>query len=127
MLVLSAVKLATMMNISQAAIGLTVVAVGTSLPELATTIVASLKKQGELALGNVIGSNTFNIFGVLGFTAAVHPLRSGDISWVDLGFMAVLALGIGAMLLHRLFINRIHGAILVFIFIIYTTWRLTVG
>lgn len=125
LLVVSAVELATMLNISEAAIGLTVVAVGTSLPELATTIVASLKKQGDIALGNVIGSNTFNIFGVLGFTAAIQPLKSEAISWVDLGLMAALAVAIGALLLHRLYINRMHGGILVLVFIVYTVWRLT--
>jgi cation:H+ antiporter len=125
LLVVSAVELATMLHISQAAIGLTVVAVGTSLPELATTIVASLKGQGDIALGNVVGSNSFNIFGVLGLTAILHPLESGEISWLDLGLMAGLAFFIGALLLHRLFLNRFHGAILVTTFIIYTAWRLT--
>jgi cation:H+ antiporter len=125
LLVVSAVELATLLHISQAAIGLTVVAVGTSLPELATTIVASLKGQGDIALGNVVGSNSFNIFGVLGLTAILHPLESGEISWLDLGLMAGLAFFIGALLLHRLFLNRFHGAILVTTFIIYTAWRLT--
>ncbi len=125
LLVVSAVALATMFEVTQAAIGLTVVAVGTSLPELATTIVASLKRQGDIALGNVLGSNCFNIFGVLGLTALVHPLESGEISWIDLGLMAGLALFIGALLLHRLFLNRIHGVILLSIFTVYSVWRLT--
>ncbi len=124
LLVVSAVALATAMNVSQAAIGLTVVAVGTSLPEFATTVVAGIKNEGDIAIGNVIGSNTFNILGVLGLTAIVRPLEWGDINWLDLGLMSGLAVVLGALLLHRLFINRTHGVILLVIFISYTAWRL---
>lgn len=124
LLVIAAVELATMMHVSQAAIGLTVVAVGTSLPELATTIVASLKRQGDIALGNVLGSNCFNIFGVLGLTAVIHPLQSAAISLIDLGLMAGLAVFLGVMLMHRLYIGRVHGVLLVAVFVVYTTWRL---
>jgi len=123
-LVISAVKLATMLHVSQAAIGLTVVAVGTSLPELATTIVASLKRHGDLALGNVLGSNCFNIFGVLGLTATIHPLQSGAISWVDLGLMAGLAVFLGALLIRRRLLNRAQGVFLVSVFVAYTIWTL---
>ncbi|HKJ18709.1 MAG TPA: calcium/sodium antiporter [Xanthomonadales bacterium] len=123
-LVISAVKLATMLHVSQAAIGLTVVAVGTSLPELATTIVASLKRHGDLALGNVLGSNCFNIFGVLGLTATIHPLQSGAISWVDLGLMAGLAVFLGAILFRRRLLNRAQGVFLVSVFVAYTIWTL---
>lgn len=124
LLVVSAVELATRLNISQAAIGLTVVAVGTSLPELATSIMASIRREGDIAIGNVIGSNTFNILGVVGITAVVHPLESGGISWVDLTLMGGLAVLLGALLLRRLYLNRLHGAVFLAIFIAYISWRL---
>jgi cation:H+ antiporter len=119
----SAMELAGLLGISELVIGLTVVAVGTSLPELATTIVASIRRQGDIAIGNVIGSNTFNIFGVLGLTAVVHPLDSGAVGWVDLGLMAGLACLLGALLLRRLFLTRAHGLMLLTVFAAYTVWR----
>lgn len=124
LLVGAAVELATQMNVSQAAIGLTVVAVGTSLPELATSVVASIKRQGDIAIGNVVGSNTFNILGVLGVTAAVHPLESGEIGWLDFGLMAGLAFLLGALLWRRLFLTRLHGVLLLLVFVVYTVWTL---
>lgn len=69
-----AVKIATLMGISQSAIGLTIVAIGTSLPELAATVVASLKKQADMAIGGIIGSNIFNIFWILGVSSIVRPI-----------------------------------------------------
>lgn len=124
LLVGSAVELATRLGVSQAAIGLTVVAVGTSLPELATTIVASVKRQGDIAIGNVVGSNTFNILGVLGLTAVVRPLQLGDIGWIDLGVMLGLSVLLGAFLLNRLHVSRAHGVFLLLVFVLYTYWRL---
>lgn len=76
LIVKSAVNIATRLGVSQAVIGLTVVALGTSLPELATSVIAALKKNSDIALGNVIGSNIFNVFFVLGTSAVVHPLPS---------------------------------------------------
>jgi len=69
-----AVRIATLMGISQSAIGLTIVAIGTSLPELAATIVASIKKQADMAIGGIIGSNIFNIFWILGVSSIVRPI-----------------------------------------------------
>lgn len=125
LLVVAAIELATWLQISQAAIGLTVVAVGTSLPELATTVIASARREGDLAIGNVVGSNAFNILGVLGITATVRPLESGEINSLDLGLMGALAVLLGALLLRRLYLGRIHGAILVAVFLAYTIWRLS--
>ncbi len=75
LLVKGAIELAASAGISEAVIGLTVVAIGTSLPELVTAVIAALKKQGDVAFGNIIGSNIYNTFGILGITAAVHPLE----------------------------------------------------
>lgn len=73
-LVSGATTLARSFGISEAIIGVTIVAVGTSLPELVTSVVASLKRQSDIALGNILGSNIFNIAGILGVTALVHPI-----------------------------------------------------
>jgi cation:H+ antiporter len=74
LLVDSAVTIARTFGISEAIIGLTIVAVGTSLPELATSIIAAIRKQTEIAVGNIVGSNIFNIFGILGLTAVISPI-----------------------------------------------------
>jgi cation:H+ antiporter len=123
LLVDSAVEIASVLSVSQAVIGLTIVAVGTSLPELATTIVASLRREGDIAIGNVIGSNTFNIFGVLGLTAVVRPLESGGIGWIDLGVMFGVAFMLAMILLRRLFLSRWHGCMFLMIYAAYTSWR----
>ena len=74
LLVDSSVTIARTYGISEAIIGLTIVAVGTSLPELATSVIAAMRKQTEIAVGNIVGSNIFNIFGILGITALIHPI-----------------------------------------------------
>ncbi len=95
LLVAGAIAVAGALGVSETVIGLTVVAVGTSLPELVTSVVAALRRQGDLALGNVVGSNIFNVLGILGVTALVHPLRVpaeilGFDIWVMLGATALL-------------------------------------
>lgn len=95
LLVIGAVQLAERLGVSETLIGLTVVAIGTSLPELATTVVAAFRRQGEVAFGNIIGSNIFNSFGILGATAMVQPITippevaAFDI-WVMLGATTAL-------------------------------------
>jgi cation:H+ antiporter len=79
-----AIKIAEGFNVSQSLIGLTVVAIGTSLPELATSAVAAYKKQSDIAIGNVVGSNIFNIFWILGFSALVRPLPFSKTSDIDI-------------------------------------------
>jgi cation:H+ antiporter len=74
LLVASAVALAETFGISQTIIGLTLVAVGTSLPELVTSVVAALRRQGDVAFGNILGSNIYNVLGILGVTALVEPI-----------------------------------------------------
>jgi cation:H+ antiporter len=121
-LVVAAVKLATMLEVSQAVIGLTVVAVGTSLPELATSIVASMRGQGDIAVGNVIGSNIFNILGILAVTAVIHPLVLGAITWIDLGAMVAFAAIAAVFLLTGNRIRRLEGGVLLTGYILYTGW-----
>jgi cation:H+ antiporter len=124
LLVTAAVDMATALGISQAAIGLTIVAIGTSLPEFATSVIASMRGQGDIAIGNVVGSNIFNILGILGLTAVVHPLELGAITWLDLGTMAGLACVVTILISTRLRLGRIEGGLLLVTFIIYLSWRL---
>ena len=88
----SAVAIAKIFNVSDAIIGLTIVAVGTSLPELITSIVAAYKKESDIAIGNVVGSNIFNILGILGITALIIPISSVGISYIDLVVMVFTAI-----------------------------------
>ena len=124
LLVSAAIEMAQSLGVSQAAIGLTVVAVGTSIPELATSLVAALRRRGDIGVGNVVGSNIFNILGILGVTALVHPLPMGDVTWFDLGTMVVLAGAVTTVLLVRHRVGRVEGIVLLASFIAYTFHRL---
>lgn len=114
-------NIARNLGISESVIGLTLVAGGTSLPELATSIVAALKKNPEIAIGNVIGSNLFNIFFVLGCSASITPLHITGITNFDL----LILVGSGILLwLFGLFfakrtITRIEGSVLVICYVAY--------
>lgn len=124
LLVVAAVDLATVLGMSQAAIGLTIVAVGTSLPELATTVIASLRRQGDIAIGNAVGSNIFNVLGIFGITSVVTPLRLGQVGWFDLATMVALAGLVTIFLYTHRRLDRIEGALLLSSFVLYTAWRL---
>ena len=112
-LVKGAIGLAEDMGVSQAVIGLTIVAVGTSLPELVTSVLAARRGHSDVALGNIVGSNIFNIFGILGATAMVKPIPiPAEIvaydNWIMLGASLVL---IGACVTHWR-ISRREGAVM---------------
>lgn len=121
-----AVEIANALGIPQAVVGLTVVALGTSLPELVTSVVAAAKKNTDLAIGNVIGSNIFNVFFVLGISSLVHPLPSYDGITLDV-VMAVVSSAL-VLLFTSTDKDRSlkwwHGAILLAVYSGYLTWRL---
>ncbi len=110
------------LGVSESIIGLTLVAGGTSLPELATSIVAALKKNPEIAIGNVIGSNLFNIFFVLGCSASITPLRLTGITNFDLWVLvgASLLLWLFGVFFGKRIITRLEGSILILCYIAYT-------
>ena len=115
--------LARLMGVSESVIGLTLVAGGTSLPELATSITAALKHNPGIAIGNVIGSNLFNIFFVLGCSASITALPMGGIGNFDLAVLigsAVLFWLVGWFFKQRT-ITRLEGALMVLCYIAYTT------
>lgn len=111
-------------GIRQSIVGLTIVAGGTSLPELATSVVAAYKGRSAIAIGNVIGSNVFNILFILGVTAVIHPLRIMGITIVDLMTMLI---SIGLMWLFAItkyYVSRREGWVLILTFVGYMAWLL---
>lgn len=116
--------IARSLGVSESVIGLTLVAGGTSLPELATSIVAALKKNPEIAIGNVIGSNLFNVFFVLGCSASITPLRMGGIQNLDLYVLlgASILLWIFGVFFGKRIITRIEGSILIICYVAYTVY-----
>lgn len=112
------------LGVSDAIIGLTIVAAGTSLPELATSVVAALKGNPGIAIGNVIGSCLFNIFLVLGASAVIHPLPFGGVGAVDLWMLVgcTLAFWISGRAIGNSVITRAEGAVFVAAYVIYTAW-----
>lgn len=122
-LVSGAITVAEALNLSKAVIGLTVVAVGTSLPELATSFVAAWRGQSDLALGNVVGSNIFNILGILGLTACIHPVNASGLSWIDAGAMLAFALVTLPFLWTDYSFSRWEGAVLVSGYVAYLIIR----
>ena len=112
-LVDSATVLARQFGVSEAMIGLTIVAVGTSLPELATTVVAALRGEREIALGNVLGSNIFNTLGILGLTAMITPLPvAARFPTLDMTTLALVTGGVIAFVWARQSLGRLAGAVL---------------
>jgi cation:H+ antiporter len=109
-------------NVRQSVIGLTIVAGGTSLPELATSIVAAYKGKAGLAIGNAIGSNVFNIFLILGLTAVISPLRIMGITIIDLMMMLVSIGFLWLFAYTKYFVSRKEGVLLVLAFFAYMAW-----
>lgn len=123
LLVDSAVEIASALGVSDAVIGLTLVAVGTSLPELATTVVAALRRQADVALGNVIGSNMFNLLGIIGVAGLVGPLAvPPGLLQVDLWVMLAASLAILPVVVLRWNISRAGGVLLTGAYLAYVVW-----
>ncbi len=120
----NAVAVAKSFGVNDAFISLTLIACGTSLPELAASLAAALKKNTQLALGNIVGSNIFNITLILGLSSQVMPLNSSGITWVDYAVM------IGAAILPMIFgvrgrIGRFSGIFIFTCFVVYTWYLLS--
>ena len=109
-------------GMSEMLIGLTVVAIGTSLPELVTSIVAAKKGESEIALGNVVGSNIFNILFILGLSGTVHPLGCEPSALIDTCILIGICALIGAICLTGKKANRTEGAVCVVIYALYVTY-----
>ena len=118
----SASDAALSLGISEGVVGLTVVAGGTSLPELATSVVAARKGQSAIAIGNVIGSNVFNILLILGLTATISPLQIQGITTLDMAVMLVSVSLVWLFSFTRYTVERWEGAVLVLGYLVYLYW-----
>ena len=112
-------------GVSEAVIGLTLVAGGTSLPELATSIVAARKGQNALAIGNVVGSNIFNIFFILGICATVKPLAVTGLTTLDFAFLTASALLFWLFSRSCYKLSRGEGIVMILAYILYIVWLVT--
>lgn len=117
-----ATAVASLLGVSEAVIGLTVVAGGTSLPELATSVVAARKGQCAIAMGNVIGSNVFNILMILGITGMIHPMSIIGITRLDFIVMQLSIILLWIFSFTKYTVARWEGGLLVALFLAYMTW-----
>lgn len=121
----AASSVAYSLGLSEGVVGLTIVAGGTSLPELATSVVAARKGQSAIAIGNVIGSNVFNILLILGLTATISPMQINGISLVDMGMMLGSVSLVWLFSYTRFTVERWEGALLVGGYLVYLGWLLS--
>lgn len=125
LLVDGAVTLAILLDVDRVIIGLTVVAIGTSLPELATSMVAAWRGEGDIAVGNAVGSCVFNLLGILGVTALVHPLGTGGLSVVDAAVMLGMTLFLLPLMRTGSTLSRAEGGVLLVVYAGYITYLVT--
>jgi cation:H+ antiporter len=125
LLVDAAIQLARNLGISETVIGLTIVAIGTSLPELATSVVAAVRKQADIAIGNILGSNIFNILGILGVTAMLSPIPV-DPQIIRLDMWVMLGAAVALLLYSRVNwqLGRAEGLLFLLAYGLYTLFLL---
>lgn len=116
----SAEKLALAFGMSETLVGLTIVAIGTSLPELVTSVVAAKKGENGMAAGNVVGSNIFNLLLILGVSSTIHPVEIMVASFVDLGMLLGVSLIAYAFIFTGRKVNRVEGGVMVLMYALYT-------
>ncbi|MGL4781678.1 MAG: calcium/sodium antiporter [Bacteroidales bacterium] len=126
LLVDKATLIARFFNVSEAIIGLTIVAAGTGMPELATSVVATLKGNKDIAIGNVIGSNIYNIFLVLGVTSIIKPIDTAGINYIDTFTMLLLSFLLVPLLKTGYVLKRWEGFLLFSIYIVYLLYLLKI-
>lgn len=119
LLVDNAVGVAKSLGVSEAVIGLTIVAAGTSMPEFATSLVAAVRKQPDLAIGNIVGSNIFNILAILGLASMVTPLHAPGISILDCAVMIAFSVFLIPLLYTGRLLHRVEGATLLALYGVY--------
>ena len=120
----SAKNIAEMLNVSQNVIALTIVAIGTSLPELVTSAIAARKGESDIAIGNVVGSNIFNIFFILGLSATISPITYGFESFIDIIIMLVSSVMVYILTLKNFRIGNKKGLILLGTYALYMIYIL---
>ncbi len=119
LLVDNAVIIAQRLGMSEALIGLTIVAAGTSMPELATSLVAAIKKQSDIAIGNVVGSNIFNLLLILGVAGLIHPIETTQINIIDSLFVLGVSILLWIFMKMDSRVKRWQGVVFLFVYLIY--------
>ena len=115
-------NIARFYGVPEAIIGLTLFAFGTSLPELATSVVAAMKKQGDIIVGNAVGSCIFNLLAVVGLAGIVSPLKGEGVTVIHLSVMLAVTVILMPMMLHRMKLDRWEGVLLVTGYLGFTVW-----
>lgn len=115
----SSVNISKYLGVSENLIGLTIIAVGTNLPELVTSVVAVRKGESDIAIGNLIGTNIFNIFLILGLSATINPITISKNSFIDIIILGITSFIVYIFIQRRKDINRYEGIIMVLLYIIY--------
>ena len=125
LLVVNAIIIAERLGMSEAMIGLTIVSAGTSMPELATSAVAAFKKRSDIAIGNIVGSNIFNILLILGVAGIIQPISTPDINYIDA--LVVVALGVLLWLFMKMSasIRRWQGVVFIVLYVLYIIFKVT--
>ena len=122
MVVSGASDIASAFGMTENLIGMTIVAFGTSLPELVTSVVAARKKEVDMAVGNVVGSNIFNILFVLGAAGAISPIVFSMENIIDTAVLIVMTAIVMAMCFKKKELSRLHGLIMIGLYAVYTTY-----
>jgi cation:H+ antiporter len=124
-----AVRIATILSLSQSTIGLTIIAVGTSLPELATSAIAALKRNPEIAVGNVVGSNIFNIFFVLGVSSFIKPIPFTSKNNIDIGVvvLASILLFVTMFTGKKRILDRWEGVVFLGLYVLYVVFLILIS
>lgn len=125
LLVGSASDLARGLGISERVVGVTIVAVGTSLPELATSVVATVRRSLDVAVGNVVGSNIFNILGILGVASIISPIVAEGIGFLDVAMLAATAVVLLPLVRSGFSITRLEGGLLLAVYFLYVGMTIT--
>lgn len=123
-----AIRIAKILEVSDVIIGLTIVAVGTSLPELATSVLAAIKKEGDISIGNIVGSNIFNILCILGIASILQPIvltGANQVNYIDMIVMILIAIILLPLAWTKLEISRLEGAFMLFLYLGYVYYMFT--
>ena len=126
LLVVNSIIIAERLGMSEAMIGLTIVAAGTSMPELATSVVAAIKKRSDIAIGNIVGSNIFNILLILGTAGVIYPISTPDINYMDTLFVVLLGVVLWLFMKMGSTIRRWQGVAFVLLYIAYFFIKMSV-
>ena len=118
----SAVNISKWLGIGEDLIGLTIIAVGTNLPELVTSIVAVRKGEADIAIGNLVGTNIYNIFLILGLAATINPITISSNAFIDIIVLAITSFIVYIFIQHKKDINRKEGIIMILLYIIYIVY-----